>query len=30
MARDWQLMFISVPVIFLIEMLFAWSWRCAA
>ncbi len=23
MARDWQLMFISVPVIFLIEMLFA-------
>lgn len=32
MARDWQLMFISVPVIFLIEMLFAtWSWQsCAA
>ena len=28
MARDWQLMFISVPVIFLIEMLFAtWSWQ---
>ena len=28
MARDWQLMFISVPVIFLLEMLFAtWSWQ---
>ncbi|KJM59819.1 hypothetical protein B5M10_12575 [Pluralibacter gergoviae] len=28
MARDWQLMFISVPVIFLIEMLMAtWSWQ---
>ncbi len=28
LARDWQLMFISVPVIFLIEMLFAtWSWQ---
>ncbi|MBK0091999.1 LPS biosynthesis-modulating metalloenzyme YejM [Erwinia sp. S59] len=28
MARDWQLMFISVPVIFLVEMLFAtWSWQ---
>lgn len=28
MARDWQLMFISVPVIFLIEMLFAtWCWQ---
>ncbi|KLF65846.1 LPS biosynthesis-modulating metalloenzyme YejM [Klebsiella aerogenes] len=28
MARDWQLMFISVPIIFLIEMLFAtWSWQ---
>ncbi len=28
MARDWRLMFISVPVIFLIEMLFAtWSWQ---
>ena len=28
MARDWQLMFISVPVILLIEMLFAtWSWQ---
>ena len=27
-ARDWQLMFISVPVILLIEMLFAtWSWQ---
>ena len=23
MARDWQLMFISVPLIFLVEMLFA-------
>ncbi|WP_158783627.1 LPS biosynthesis-modulating metalloenzyme YejM [Pantoea sp. BAV 3049] len=28
MARDWQLMFISVPAIFLLEMLFAtWSWQ---
>jgi hypothetical protein len=28
MARDWQLMFISVPAILLIEMLFAtWSWQ---
>jgi len=28
MARDWQLMFICVPAIFLIEMLFAtWSWQ---
>ena len=28
MARDWQLMFISVPVIFLVEMLVAtWSWQ---
>ncbi|QGY29928.1 LPS biosynthesis-modulating metalloenzyme YejM [Pantoea cypripedii] len=28
MARDWQLMFISVPVIFLVQMLFAtWSWQ---
>ncbi|AHG18710.1 membrane protein [Chania multitudinisentens RB-25] len=28
LARDWQLMFIAVPVIFLIEMLFAtWSWQ---
>ncbi|KNC07035.1 membrane protein [Pantoea sp. RIT-PI-b] len=28
MARDWQLMFISVPLIFLMEMLFAtWSWQ---
>lgn len=28
MARDWQLMFISVPLIFLVEMLFAtWSWQ---
>ena len=27
-ARDWQLLFISVPVILLIEMLFAtWSWQ---
>lgn len=27
-ARDWQLMFISLPVILLIEMLFAtWSWH---
>lgn len=31
MARDWQLMFISVPVILLIEMLFAtWSWQNCA
>ena len=28
MARDWQLMFISVPVILLLELVFAtWSWR---
>ncbi len=28
LARDWQLLFISIPVIFLIEMLFAtWSWQ---
>ncbi|HHQ6573769.1 TPA: LPS biosynthesis-modulating metalloenzyme YejM [Serratia fonticola] len=28
LARDWQLVFIAVPVIFLIEMLFAtWSWQ---
>ncbi len=28
LARDWQLMFISVPVIFLIEMLFGtWAWQ---
>lgn len=28
LSRDWQLMFISVPVIFLIEMLFGtWSWQ---
>ena len=28
MARDWQLMFISVPVIFLLELVFAtWSWQ---
>ena len=28
MARDWQLMFICVPLIFLVEMLFAtWSWQ---
>lgn len=28
MARDWQLMFISVPVLLLVEMLFAtWSWQ---
>lgn len=27
-ARDWQLMFISLPVILLVEMLFAtWSWH---
>ncbi|HCT1921863.1 TPA: cardiolipin transport protein PbgA [Escherichia coli] len=28
MARDWQLMFISVPVILLLELVFAtWSWK---
>ncbi|QTA26364.1 LPS biosynthesis-modulating metalloenzyme YejM [Escherichia albertii] len=28
MARDWQLMFISVPIILLIELIFAtWSWQ---
>ncbi|MGO1169993.1 MAG: LPS biosynthesis-modulating metalloenzyme YejM, partial [Serratia liquefaciens] len=28
LARDWQLMFICVPVIFLVEMLFGtWSWQ---
>ncbi|TJT11743.1 DUF3413 domain-containing protein [Escherichia coli] len=28
MARDWQLMFISVPVILLLELVFAtWSWQ---
>ncbi|CNL41498.1 LPS biosynthesis-modulating metalloenzyme YejM [Yersinia aleksiciae] len=28
LARDWQLMFISVPVIFLVEMLFGtWAWQ---
>ncbi|EOS92834.1 LPS biosynthesis-modulating metalloenzyme YejM [Erwinia tracheiphila] len=28
LTRDWQLMFISVPAIFLVEMLFAtWSWQ---
>ncbi len=28
LARDWQLMFIALPVIFLVEMLFAtWSWQ---
>ncbi|HGX0555349.1 TPA: LPS biosynthesis-modulating metalloenzyme YejM [Escherichia coli] len=28
MARDWQLMFISVPVIILLELVFAtWSWQ---
>ncbi len=28
MAREWQLMFISVPIIFLVQMLFAtWSWQ---
>ncbi|WP_058911863.1 LPS biosynthesis-modulating metalloenzyme YejM [Entomohabitans teleogrylli] len=28
MARDWQLMFICVPVILLVQMLFAtWSWQ---
>ena len=32
LSRDWQLMFICVPVIFLVEMLFGtWSWQsCAA
>lgn len=28
LARDWQLMFICVPIIFLVEMLFGtWSWQ---
>ena len=28
MARDWQLMFIALPVIFLLEMLFGtWAWQ---
>lgn len=28
MARDWQLMFISVPVVLLLELVFAtWSWQ---
>ncbi|WP_273767518.1 DUF3413 domain-containing protein, partial [Aeromonas hydrophila] len=28
LSRDWQLMFICVPVIFLVEMLFGtWSWQ---
>lgn len=28
LARDWQLLFISIPVIFLVEMLFGtWSWQ---
>ncbi|TKI05841.1 LPS biosynthesis-modulating metalloenzyme YejM [Martelella alba] len=28
LSRDWQLMFISIPVIFLVEMLFGtWSWQ---
>jgi hypothetical protein len=28
LMRDWQLMFISIPVIFLVEMLFGtWSWQ---
>ncbi|PKH24371.1 hypothetical protein CIG19_08010 [Enterobacterales bacterium CwR94] len=28
LARDWQLMFISIPILFLVEMLFAtWSWQ---
>ena len=28
MARDWQLMFISVPIILLLELVFAtWSWQ---
>ncbi|QMV51117.1 LPS biosynthesis-modulating metalloenzyme YejM [Ewingella americana] len=28
LARDWQLMFIAVPVLFLIEMLFGtWAWQ---
>ena len=28
LSRDWQLMFISIPLIFLVEMLFGtWSWQ---
>ncbi|OZI14382.1 hypothetical protein CE195_09090 [Sodalis-like symbiont of Philaenus spumarius] len=28
LARDWQLMFIGIPVIFLVEMMFGtWSWQ---
>ena len=28
LARDWQLMFIAVPIIFLVEMLFGtWAWQ---
>lgn len=28
LARDWQMLFISIPIIFLVEMLFAtWSWQ---
>ncbi|MBG3079150.1 DUF3413 domain-containing protein [Proteus mirabilis] len=28
MAREWQLIFIGIPIIFLVEMLFAtWSWQ---
>ncbi|CNB21900.1 sulfatase family protein [Yersinia ruckeri] len=28
LARDWQLIFVSVPIIFLVEMLFGtWSWQ---
>ncbi|HGN3508337.1 TPA: LPS biosynthesis-modulating metalloenzyme YejM [Providencia stuartii] len=28
MAREWQLMFITIPIIFLVQMLFAtWSWQ---
>lgn len=28
MAREWQLMFIAIPIIFLVQMLFAtWSWQ---
>ncbi|WP_413727974.1 LPS biosynthesis-modulating metalloenzyme YejM [Sodalis sp. RH19] len=28
LARDWQLMFIGIPIIFLVEMLFGtWSWQ---
>ncbi|WP_064719572.1 LPS biosynthesis-modulating metalloenzyme YejM [Proteus hauseri] len=28
MAREWQLIFIAIPIIFLVEMLFAtWSWQ---